>query len=98
TMRLWDVNSRKPTAALKGHEESVTSVTFSPNGKLLASGSRDGTVRLWKLPSRKADKKGSVMTAPPSPILSAAPREGIRIASPHGQKRKDFVPQRRTRL
>jgi WD40 repeat protein len=57
TVRLWDVNSRKPTAALKGHEESVTSVTFSPDGKLLASGSRDGTVRLWKLPSRKADKK-----------------------------------------
>ena len=32
---------------LKGHTWSVTSVTFSPDGKLLASGAGDDVVKLW---------------------------------------------------
>ena len=32
---------------LKGHTDHVLSVTFSPDGKLLGSGSRDKTVKLW---------------------------------------------------
>src|SRR5436190_858407 len=38
---------------LKGHKESVNAVAFSPDGKLLASGSADDTVKLWEVPSGK---------------------------------------------
>jgi WD40 repeat protein len=44
---LWDLTGGQIKFILDGHTENVTSVDFSPNGKLLASGSRDRTVRLW---------------------------------------------------
>jgi WD40 repeat protein/predicted Ser/Thr protein kinase len=34
-------------ADLPGHSEKISSVSFSPDGKTLASGSRDGTIKLW---------------------------------------------------
>jgi WD40 repeat protein len=48
TVRLWDVGVGLGAAlqTLKGHLDTVSAVTFSPNGKQLASTSRDRTVRL----------------------------------------------------
>jgi WD40 repeat protein len=45
--------SPRLTTLLKGHDGPVTSMAFSPNSKILASGGDDGSVILWDPQSRQ---------------------------------------------
>jgi len=49
-IRFWHVNGL-PLPTSRGHTNSVNSMAFSPDGKILASGSDDQTIRLWKVSS-----------------------------------------------
>ena len=46
-LQLWDAATGRLKNTLIGHTSSVRSLSFSPDGKTLASGSLDKTIRLW---------------------------------------------------
>ena len=51
-MRLWDVaaivrGDAPPPRVLRGHEDAVRCVAYSPDGGRLATASKDATLRLW---------------------------------------------------
>src|SRR5215470_7729331 len=52
-----------------GHASWMTSVAFSPDGQLLASGGADGTTKLWAVQSREVLR-----------TLSGPTAEGIAVA------------------
>ncbi|TAH53434.1 MAG: hypothetical protein EYC68_03410 [Chloroflexota bacterium] len=50
---LWDFKTKQSIGEMSGHTGKVSDVTFSPDGKLLASGS-NGTVLLWNMKTQES--------------------------------------------
>jgi len=48
-IKIWNTTTWSEERTLQGHEKKVTCVATSPTGRLLASGSDDGTLRLWPI-------------------------------------------------
>src|SRR5205085_6824215 len=46
-LNLWDWASNHSLRSLTGHKDRVTCIAFRSDGKVLASGSLDGSVILW---------------------------------------------------
>jgi WD40 repeat protein/tRNA A-37 threonylcarbamoyl transferase component Bud32 len=46
-IRLWNLQTGEEGLTLRGHFDGIRGVTFSPDGKRLASASQDRTVKIW---------------------------------------------------
>ena len=62
-VKLWDFSTGKLEREFVGHEDTVTSVAFSPDNTMALSGSCDHTIRLWWL-AGKAPEKEIILTLP----------------------------------
>ncbi|MHC5544936.1 WD40 repeat domain-containing protein [Singulisphaera rosea] len=49
-MTLWDARTGHASATLRGHVDAIEWVAFSADGKMIATASRDTTVKVWDVP------------------------------------------------
>lgn len=49
TLHVWNLNTGKELAVLKGHTDAVRCVIINPDGTFIASGSADKTIKVWEL-------------------------------------------------
>lgn len=76
---LMDAESGNLLQTFEGHTYRVNSVTFSPDGELLASGSRDQKVRLWRVADGElihtlvghTDEVNSVTSSPDGSLIAS---------------------------
>ncbi|KAL8701663.1 MAG: hypothetical protein Q9224_000397 [Gallowayella concinna] len=47
-VRIYDFDDESELEVQKGHHGPIWTISFSPDGKMYATGSEDGTVKLWK--------------------------------------------------
>lgn len=81
---LWWRCHQGHRLTLRGHAGSVMSVTFTPDGTTLASGSTDGTVKLWDVATGHprmtllghADRVNSVSFSPDGKTLASGSTDG----------------------
>jgi WD40 repeat protein/tetratricopeptide (TPR) repeat protein len=87
TVRFWDAQTGVALWSLRGHSGGVRSVAFSSNGRFIATGSSDRTVKVWDATTEQQAvalisgessslAKGPVAFSSDSQYLAAAMRDG----------------------
>ena len=79
---IYDASTYKKLMVLAGHTDSVLAVAFSPNGKLLVSGSSDKTLRLWEVETGKLRRTREEHTAPVNTVAFSVDGKRFWSASP----------------
>ncbi|HEX6228246.1 MAG TPA: TIR domain-containing protein [Solirubrobacterales bacterium] len=90
TARIWSLEARDGrvqgngrSVVLRGHENRLRDIDYSPDGETIATASEDGSARLWdassgaELAVLRSGRHGKVETVDFSP-------EGSRLVLPHG--------------
>jgi WD40 repeat protein len=90
-VRLYDARTGQPVGRAMRHDDAVLSAAFSPDGRLVATASRDGTARLW-------DTATGLAIGPPmrhdGPVTAVAftPDGRTLLTGSQGQARRWTIP------
>ncbi|KAG9061125.1 hypothetical protein KI688_007754 [Linnemannia hyalina] len=71
-IKLWHARDGRFDRDLRGHGNAVESVSFTCDGKILASGSRDGTARIWDVTSGQTTHELTGATGHKSAVTAIA--------------------------
>jgi WD40 repeat protein len=95
TVKIWaldpDAKSSKDFRILKGHVRYAWKVTFSPDGRYLASGSWDSTIKVWDLQAPEAAEPVTLRGHAGVIYGLAFSPDGRRLASASGSARHGEV-------
>ncbi len=83
TLRIWDVEAGKELEKLNAHNKSIWSVDISPDGKYIATASKDKNIKIWDSKSYKKiltlsehfDDVFSIQFSPDSEHLTSRSRD-----------------------
>jgi WD40 repeat protein len=76
-VKLWDVESGRETASLRGHRKGITSLVYSADGQRIFTSAADGTACAWPThPSRP----GPISNLPTTFLTGWLSRDGRFIA------------------
>ncbi|HLK62210.1 MAG TPA: WD40 repeat domain-containing protein [Bryobacteraceae bacterium] len=93
SIKRWDpLQCKAAGASLLGHTALVTDLQFSPDGALLASGSRDRTVRFWDLQRGRQTGQAIAMEKDVGNIAFSADGAILAVASLEGNLRLFQMP------
>jgi len=105
TVDLWDLHRGKRIRTLRGHTNWVSAIAFSPDGKMLATGSLGKTIKLWNLETGEAiaawvtDRPSRLAFSPDGAWLASASRYRVwadGVKSPGGVQIWQVATQRLT--
>ena len=71
-VHLWNADTLAAVRSLTGHSDWVYAIAFSPDGNLIASGSWNGEVKVWKVADGTLVKS---FTGSPGIVAANAPKK-----------------------
>ena len=98
TARLYSTESWEPVGRpLEGHDQRITYVDFSADGRTLATASADGTVGLWDVGTQQplgslADRGARHLRPPPSPTARTYSRSPLAVPAKGGGGDSSSLP------
>jgi eukaryotic-like serine/threonine-protein kinase len=76
-IKIWDVVNQRVSQTLDAHTDIIQSLSLSPDGQLLASGSRDNTIQLWNMATNELMKTLTGHTAPVWTVALSADKQTL---------------------